>query len=257
MSRLDQLFKPRRAASTRAALASILVLLVLGSTSLADNDREVFFETKIRPVLISRCFECHGQGDVESGLRVDSREALLKGGDSGAAIVAGDADGSLLIKALRHSAELKMPPQPKLPPQEIADFERWIRDGAVWPRFDPVTVRQSSPVAVSSALTPDSAAIKPALQVWLKADGQPWQDGQPVHLWEDRSGRGHDLVATAGGRAEGTGRPATFVASSSIAAFPAVHFEMDSGLGGNAAQTLHGDDDFTMIIITPVYSSSA
>ena len=254
MSRLDQPLKPRRTASARTVLTSVLVLLVVVLPSLADDDREAFFETKIRPVLISRCFECHGQGDVESGLRVDSREALLKGGDSGAAIVVGDADGSLLVNAIRHSGELKMPPQSKLSPQEIADFERWIHDGAVWPSFDSVTVRRSSSVVMSPALTPDSAALKPALQVWLQADGQPWQDGQPVHLWEDRSGRGHDLVATAGGRTEGTGRPATFVASSSIAGFPAVHFEMDSGLGGNAATApeIAGDDDFTMIIVARV-----
>lgn len=220
----------------------------------ADDSRESFFETRIRPVLIVSCFECHGQGNVESGLRVDSREALLKGGDSGPAVVVGKANSSLLITALQHSADLKMPPRTPLPERKIRDFERWINDGAVWPKFDPVAIRKPRPVATFNAVPPDSPGFKKALQVWFKADGQPWNDGQPVYVWQDSSGRGHDLAATAGARVGGTGQPATFVARSRVTGFPAVRFETSSGLGGNAetAPEIKGDAEFTMMVVARI-----
>src|SRR5580704_18808665 len=101
----------------------------------AADDREAFFETRIRPVLAAKCFRCHSASKTNNGLRVDRREALIRGGDSGAAIVAGRPDQSLLIRAMRQVDDLKMPPAPdsRLPEAVIADFERWIRDGAAWP----------------------------------------------------------------------------------------------------------------------------
>ena len=92
-----------------------------------------FFEAKIRPVLATHCFECHGNKD-KGGLKLNSREAALKGGESGAVIVLGKPKQSLLIKAVEHLDEdLAMPPKKKLPAHVIADLTRWIRDGAVWP----------------------------------------------------------------------------------------------------------------------------
>jgi hypothetical protein len=101
----------------------------------AADDREAFFETRIRPVLAAKCFRCHSASKTNNGLRVDRREALIRGGDSGAAIVAGRPDQSLLIRAMRQVDDLKMPPAPdsRLPEAVIADFERWIREGAAWP----------------------------------------------------------------------------------------------------------------------------
>ncbi|MEQ2006643.1 MAG: PSD1 and planctomycete cytochrome C domain-containing protein [Limisphaerales bacterium] len=99
-----------------------------------------FFEQKIRPVLVSTCYECHSaeakaKGKLKGGLFLDTRAALLTGGDEGPALVAGKPDESLLIKALRWSREdLHMPPKKKLPPEVIADFERWIAMGAPDPR---------------------------------------------------------------------------------------------------------------------------
>ncbi len=94
-----------------------------------------FFETKIRPVLVTHCYECHSTGAkiVQGGLRVDSRVGLLKGGDTGAAMVPGKADQSLLIKALRYDG-VEMPPKAKLPASVINDFEKWIAMGAPDPR---------------------------------------------------------------------------------------------------------------------------
>jgi hypothetical protein len=94
-----------------------------------------FFETKIRPVLVEHCYECHAAGDkiVQGGLYVDHREGLLNGGDSGAAIVPGDAEKSLLVAALRYE-DLEMPPKGKLPQRIIDDFKEWIAMGAPDPR---------------------------------------------------------------------------------------------------------------------------
>src|SRR5262249_7528723 len=116
---------------------SILVLLasasLLGSAA-ADDARETHFELKIRPVLAGECLPCHGGKKISSGLKVDSREALLKGGDRGPAIVAGEPNGSLLIQAIRQvHDEVKMPPKRRLSDEVVAAFARWIADGAVWP----------------------------------------------------------------------------------------------------------------------------
>ncbi|HTD67277.1 MAG TPA: PSD1 and planctomycete cytochrome C domain-containing protein, partial [Candidatus Limnocylindria bacterium] len=97
-----------------------------------------FFESKIRPVLANNCYKCHSTKaeKVKGGLLLDSREALLKGGDSGEAIVAGDPEKSLLIKAVRYSdPDLQMPPKgEKLSEQQVADLTAWIRMGAPDPR---------------------------------------------------------------------------------------------------------------------------
>src|SRR5438093_9832658 len=82
-----------------------------------STDDIEFFEKKIRPILADRCYSCHGASAAKpkGSLRVDGREALLKGGDRGAAIVPGDPDRSLLIRAIRHAEDdLKMPPKGKL-----------------------------------------------------------------------------------------------------------------------------------------------
>ncbi|HEX5269867.1 MAG TPA: PSD1 and planctomycete cytochrome C domain-containing protein, partial [Gemmataceae bacterium] len=98
-------------------------------------EKEAFFEAKIRPVLVGQCLKCHGGDKVSGGLRVDSREALLKGGDRGAAIVPGKPDQGVLLPALGQEAgaELKMPPKQKLPTAVVEDFATWVRGGAVWP----------------------------------------------------------------------------------------------------------------------------
>lgn len=117
-------------------LVALAVLIGSGLAVRADanprsDERETFFETRIRPVLATTCVKCHGGAKTENSLRVDRREWLLKGGDSGAAIVPGDPEKSLLIRALRYGDDnLKMPPAKKLPETVIADFEHWVRDGA-------------------------------------------------------------------------------------------------------------------------------
>ena len=94
-----------------------------------------FFESRIRPFLITDCQDCHGPKRQRGGLRVDSREALLRGGDSGAAVVPGKSQESRLLRAIQHSEpDLQMPKErSRLPETVIRDVARWIDAGAVFP----------------------------------------------------------------------------------------------------------------------------
>ncbi len=113
----------------------LLVATVVAAESPAvDTQAAKFFETKVRPILVARCYQCHGpQSKTEGNLRLDSRAALLKGGDIGPAIKPGDPKGSLLIDAINHGDVVQMPPKTKLPAEEIADLTAWIAQGAPWP----------------------------------------------------------------------------------------------------------------------------
>ncbi len=105
--------------------------------ALAAQSGDEFFEKKIRPVLVEKCYACHGSKTAApmGGLRVDSAEGLRKGGDTGPAVVPKEPEKSLLLKAIRYSdLNLRMPPTGKLTDGQIADFEEWIRQGAADPR---------------------------------------------------------------------------------------------------------------------------
>jgi hypothetical protein len=95
-----------------------------------------FFEKRIRPALAEHCYACHSRAakKLRGGLLLDSRDGLLKGGDSGPAVVPGQAGKSLLVRALRQDQDLRMPPKGKLPEAVIADFVRWVDSGAPDPR---------------------------------------------------------------------------------------------------------------------------
>ncbi len=95
---------------------------------------EAFFESKVRPILIDRCLECHGAEKAKAGLRLDLGPQALAGGDSGVAIVPGKPDESLLIQVVRYTGDLKMPPRSKLPDAEIALLVDWVKQGAIWPQ---------------------------------------------------------------------------------------------------------------------------
>ncbi|MBX7166598.1 MAG: PSD1 and planctomycete cytochrome C domain-containing protein [Pirellulales bacterium] len=99
----------------------------------ADPAAIEFFETKIRPLLANQCWECHGPGKQESSLRLDSREGIARGGDSGAAAVPGDPRTSRLIEAVAYTGDLQMPPAGKLTDAEIADLTAWVAMGMPWP----------------------------------------------------------------------------------------------------------------------------
>ncbi|MDG2206371.1 MAG: PSD1 and planctomycete cytochrome C domain-containing protein [Pirellulales bacterium] len=100
----------------------------------ADRAGEAHFERHVRPVLVKHCVACHGREMQEGELRLDSRRAMLQGGSRGPAILPGNADGSLLITAVRHAVDdLSMPPEAEpLSPESIEHLMRWINRGAVW-----------------------------------------------------------------------------------------------------------------------------
>ncbi len=126
----------------RALLLLLAALCWAGTAAGAEAPRPFsaadfqFFEAKVRPVLVERCYGCHSATAKKQrgGLRLDSRAAAFKGGDTGPAVVPGRPDESLLVKAIRQQDEaLQMPPKGKLPAREIAALEEWVRRGAPFP----------------------------------------------------------------------------------------------------------------------------
>jgi mono/diheme cytochrome c family protein len=121
-------------------LSCLAFLLAAAPAAAAEADRAgtEFFEKRIRPILVEHCYECHSAGakTLRGGLRLDSRDLIRQGGDTGAAIVPGNVDESLLIGALRYES-YEMPPQGKLPDEVIADFVKWVEMGAPDPREAP------------------------------------------------------------------------------------------------------------------------
>jgi hypothetical protein len=102
-----------------------------------------FFEMKIRPVLAANCYSCHTNSAL-GGLRLDSREAMLKGGGRGMSIIPGDPDKSLLVRAVKQTdSGLKMPMGGKLKDSEIEDIVAWVKAGAVWPAGAVPTAKQT------------------------------------------------------------------------------------------------------------------
>jgi mono/diheme cytochrome c family protein len=123
-----------------------LVLIASPLQAAADDtpippEQAMFFETKVRPLLVEQCQKCHGPDKQKSGLRLDSLTAALSGGDSGPAVVPGKPAESLLVTAIRHDDEvLKMPPSKKLAADQVADLTRWVEMGAPWPGGGAVAV---------------------------------------------------------------------------------------------------------------------
>ncbi|MDF1740025.1 MAG: PSD1 and planctomycete cytochrome C domain-containing protein [Verrucomicrobiales bacterium] len=118
-----------------AAIAHGLTLLPVVAAEITPEQRD-FFEKKIRPALVENCYKCHAADSKKIGgkLLLDSPEALLKGGESGPPVIAGNPGESLLIESLSHQSDLAMPPKKPLPEPVIADFVKWIAMGAPDPR---------------------------------------------------------------------------------------------------------------------------
>lgn len=125
-------------------LATLAVACLTPSVFAADEEKQAaFFESKVRPLLVARCYECHSNesGKSKGGLLLDSREALHRGGESGPVLDREHPEKSLLLSAVRReNADTAMPPKEPLPPGEVAVFEEWIRSGAFDPRVGPVAV---------------------------------------------------------------------------------------------------------------------
>ena len=121
-----------------ASRISLFLLTLSQAVSLHAVEPSVahaeFFEKKIRPILAERCYECHSEKKQKGGLRLDSRAALLKGGDNGPAFVTGAPEKSRLIRAVSYEdVDLQMPPKAKLASAEIAALTEWVRFSVPWP----------------------------------------------------------------------------------------------------------------------------
>ncbi len=175
-------------ARQRSMLVALFTLVVAGNSpaqaqtpdspapaSPADIE---FFEKKIRPILVERCYACHSAQakKVQGGLRLDSRAAVLQGGDDGPAVVPGDLPKSHLIQAIRYGTDYyQMPPQGKLPTEVVADFERWVSLGAPDPRIADSATRSTAGISDTSlhwAFQPPRRAPLPDVQstAWPRTD---------------------------------------------------------------------------------------
>jgi cytochrome c553 len=123
----------KRSAAGLALAASLLAPPPSPAAAPADRAAENRFEKKIRPLFIHRCHKCHGAAKAKGGLRLDSAAGLARGGQSGPVVVRGKPEESLLLKAVRRTGELKMPPEGKLSVQQIADLAAWVKAGTAWP----------------------------------------------------------------------------------------------------------------------------
>jgi hypothetical protein len=124
------------------AIIALFVLVEAPNVRAQDNAPDAgaleFFERRVRPILSDNCFSCHSaqSKSLKGGLRLDGRDTMIKGGDTGPAIEPGAPDKSLLIKAIGYkNVDLQMPPKGKLPDAAIADLTRWVKLGAPWPKL--------------------------------------------------------------------------------------------------------------------------
>ncbi|MEI6527060.1 MAG: PSD1 and planctomycete cytochrome C domain-containing protein [Planctomycetota bacterium] len=167
--------------SLRSLWIVVCAALVLGSLGFAQEASEVsapttkqldFFETKIRPVLVEKCYECHsGAASILQGsLSLETRDGILRGGDSGPVAIPGKPQESLLIQVLRHQ-EPTMPPDGKLSDSIVVDFEHWVQDGLVDPR---VALADDSTQAKKASVDPELArkhwAFQPIGEISIPAN---------------------------------------------------------------------------------------
>ncbi len=134
------------------------------------------FEKEVRPILVNRCQECHGGTKQKGGLRLDSRGALISGGNSGPAIVPGKPGESILVDAINHGELFQMPPKSKLPAREIEVLTTWVQNGAHW------GYEATAPQAGAKVATPDLNSDKPSEMVKQRAgfwSFQPVRDVEP------------------------------------------------------------------------------
>ncbi len=152
-------------------LSALCLLVFIGGVRAATPDEQ--FEKVIRPLLVEKCIGCHGEKKPKGDLRLDSLAGMLKGGESGPAIVPGKPEQSLLVTAVRHNESLKMP-KDKLPTADIAVLTAWVKAGAVWPDAKPVVPTPAKPAAVRTFTDEEKAfwAFQPFKKVDPAATGK-------------------------------------------------------------------------------------
>jgi cytochrome c553 len=129
-----------------SSLIFFAVILGLPAPAARAQAGQQFFESKVRPILVTRCGKCHGEKKRQAGLQLTTRAGAFRGGDNGPVLVPGDAARSRLIQAVRRDGELKMPPEDKdkLSSAEIETLTQWVAQGAPWPKDDPSIARAAN-----------------------------------------------------------------------------------------------------------------
>jgi len=149
------------------------------------EDAETTFELKVRPILAATCVKCHGPTKQSAGLRLDSRESMLAGGDSGPALVPGDPSESLLIQVVRHLDDVPaMPPTKPLKPDEIKALTAWVEAGAWWPK--------ASSMAASTIKAEGHWAFQPLSEAKPPVDPSGWAS-TAIDAWIAAKQREHGL----------------------------------------------------------------
>ena len=122
------------------------------STGAVGNAAQIeFFENEVRPLLVTRCLECHGDQLDEASLRLDSREAVLAGSENGQVVVEGDPDASRLIEAIEYHGDVQMPPDAPMEDAEVATLVRWVRAGLPWGASREIAPDMTSAEAIAAA----------------------------------------------------------------------------------------------------------
>ena len=150
-------------------LASVIVVCAAVAAVRAAESDEDFFEKTIRPILVANCLECHGDEEPEAGLRLTTREDLLRGGKSGPAAMERQPAESLLVQAVRQTGKLKMPPDDRLADTEIAALAQWVEMGLPWPSSATLGTRRTELVITEAdrqhwSFRPVSNSAPPGVQ---------------------------------------------------------------------------------------------
>lgn len=164
---------PTAAGVATALLCALAVATSTGVAAGTEPNRAVpdraaldFFESSVRPILITHCYECHSSNKHDGGLSLDSRDGVSRGGDSGPAFIPGKPNESRLIEAIRYkNPDLQMPPQNKLKPDEIAALEKWIALGAPDSRTAAPAAGAPAPTGMSIAEGREFWAFRPVAEV--------------------------------------------------------------------------------------------
>ena len=158
----------------KALAVAVIVLTVFGIAAAESPEKAAptrLFEAKIQPIFANVCLKCHGEKKARGNLRLDSRAALLRGGDHGPAVVPGDPEKSLVIQAVRYSHDkLKMPPGKPLSDAVVNDLVAWVRDGASWP------------TGIATVERNVRWAFEPIRAVEPPTDPDGWADGPLDHF---------------------------------------------------------------------------
>ncbi len=141
-----------------------------------------YFESSVRPVLVENCYDCHGEQRM-GGLRLDSRDAMLKGGRSGPAIVPGDPEKSLMIQAVRQTRDtLKMPKGGRLKPSEVDALVEWVKAGAPWPAVvQTASAAKPADASAAGSSSKPAAAAPTAPAYVIKPEQRAFWSFQPLH----------------------------------------------------------------------------